>query len=254
MQILCHLNSCGRKHNISIENNHIIEWMIDKDLTGDYIMVSWINSTIKSTLFKIPKFAQFLLHGPHAPVSQANRESADSCACLKLKRINYVIDFLACCKTGNLNADKVKMNLFGWVLFVALEISLVDYASSSACPKLNSTLFTADCVRAGYNVTAEFYPNGAQKELSDSFARMRRKFNNCSSLSSLMTCSVQLPKCPTAPLPCKEACKNFVSECHNSSSEHDGLIALFRGICELLHSDKCLSKPNQTLNDSASGK
>lgn len=165
---------------------------------------------------------------------------------------------LACCKTGNfpsadLNTDKVKMNFFGWVLFVALEISLVNYTSSSVCPKLNSTLFT-DCVQAGYNVTAEFYPNEAQKELSDSFARMRSKFKNCSSLSSLMTCSVQLPKCPTSALPCKEACKKFVSECHNSSNEHDGLIALFSGICELLHSDKCLSKPNQTLNDSASGK
>ena len=145
------------------------------------------------------------------------------------------------------------MNLFGWVLFVALGISLVEYASSSSCQKLNSTLF-ADCVQAGYNVT-EFYPNTSPKQLSSLIASMRSIFKNCSSLSSLMTCSVQLPKCPTAAstLPCKDVCRNFVSECHNSSSESDGLIALFRGICELLPTDKCLPTPNN-LNNSASGK
>ena len=145
------------------------------------------------------------------------------------------------------------MKLLVWVLFTALEISLVDYASSSSCQTLDPALFT-DCVQAGYNVS-KFIPSRKQKELSGLVASMQSKFKNCSSLSSLLTCSVQLPKCPAAAsaLPCKDVCKNFVSECQNSSSENDGLIALFRGICELLPSDKCASKPN-TLNNSASGK
>lgn len=152
----------------------------------------------------------------------------------------------------DLNTDKLKMNLFGLVLFVALGISLVDYVSSSPCQTLNSTLF-ADCVQAGYNVT-KLIPNTSQKELSGLIASMRSKFRNCSSLSSLMTCSVQLPRCPTSTmLPCKDMCRNFVAECQNSSSESDGLIALFRGICELFPSNKCLSSPNN-LNNSASGK
>jgi len=152
----------------------------------------------------------------------------------------------------DLNTDKLKMNLFGLVLFVALGISLVDYVSSSACQTLNSTLF-ADCVQAGYNVT-KFNPNTSQKELSGLISSMRSKFKNCSSLSSLMTCSLQLPRCPTSTptLPCKDVCRNFVAECQSSSSESDGLIALFRGICELLPSNKCLSPNN--LNNSASGK
>lgn len=145
------------------------------------------------------------------------------------------------------------MMLLGWVLIVALEISLVDYASSSTCQKLNATLFS-DCTKAGYNVT-EVNPNRTEVELSGLIATMQSKFKNCSSLSSLMTCSVQLPKCPTsAPkLPCKEACKNFVSECQNRSNENDGLMALFRGICELLPSEKCLPTPNN-LTNSALGK
>ena len=143
------------------------------------------------------------------------------------------------------------MNLFGLALFVALGISLVDYVSSSPCQTLNSTLF-ADCVQAGYNVT-KFNPNTSQEELSGLIASMRSKFKNCSSLSSLMTCSVQLPRCPTSTLPCKDMCRNFVAECQSSSSESDGLIALFRGICELLPSNKCLSTPNN-LTNSNSGK
>ena len=154
-----------------------------------------------------------------------------------------------------LNTDNVKMKLFGWVLFVALEISLVDYvyASNSKCPKLNSTLF-ADCVQAGYTVTGKFNPERTQKELSRLIASMGSKFKNCSSpsLSSLMTCSVQLPKCPASKLPCREACKGFVSECQSSSTENDGLIALFRGICEVLPPEKCLTTPNN-LSNSAFG-
>ena len=162
-----------------------------------------------------------------------------------------------CCKTGtfvDLSTDKVNMNLLGWVvLFAALEILLVDYASSSRCQMLNNTLFT-DCTKAGYNVT-DLIPNRRQKELSGLIAIMQSKFKKCSSLSSLMACSVQLPRCPTAAskLPCKEACRNFVSECQNGLSENDGLIALFRGICELLPSEKCLPTPNN-FNNSAFGK
>lgn len=196
-----------------------------------------------------------MLFEPHAPVSQANHESADP---FYLKCINYILSFLALLQNRkfafvDLKTDKVNMNLLGWVIFVALEISLVGYASSSRCQRLNSTLFT-DCTKAGYNVT-ELNPNSTQKELSGLIATMRSKFKNCSSLSSLMTCSVQLPKCSTsAPtLPCKEACKNFVSECQNTSNENEGLVALFRGICELLPSKKCLPTPNN-LTNSAFGK
>lgn len=149
-----------------------------------------------------------------------------------------------------LNADKLKMKFVVWVLCIVLEISLLDYASSSSCQTLDRTLFT-DCVQAGYNVS-KFNPSRSPKELG-LIASMQSKFKNCSSLSSLLTCSVQLSKCPTSTLPCKDVCKNFVSECQNSSSENDGLIALFRGICELLPSDKCSPKPNN-VNNSASGK
>ena len=197
-----------------------------------------------------------MLGEPNAPVSQANRESADF---IRLKCINYILSFLAAKpeifirRLEDLKTDKVNMNLLGWVLFVALEISLVDYASTSTCQKLNTTLLS-DCTKAGYNVT-ELNPSRTQEELSGLISAMRSKFKNCSSLSSLMTCSVQLPKCPTqAPKkPCKEACKNFVSGCQNRSVENDGLIALFRGICEHLPSKNCLPTPNNVTN-SALGK
>lgn len=144
------------------------------------------------------------------------------------------------------------MKLLSFVLFVALEIWLVDYASSSSCQPLNRTLFN-DCVQAGYNVS-NFPASRSQNELSSLIARMQNKLKSCSSLSSLMTCSVQLPKCSsgTSTLPCEEVCKNFVADCQSSTENH-GLVALFRGICELLPSSNCLPKPSN-LNSSDSGK
>ncbi|XP_078378807.1 uncharacterized protein LOC144661959 isoform X3 [Oculina patagonica] len=140
------------------------------------------------------------------------------------------------------------MKLLSFVLFLALETLLVDYASSSSCPPLNRTLFN-DCIQAGYNVS-NFTSSRSPNVLSSLIANMQNKFKNCSSFSSLMTCSVHLPKCSagTSTLPCKEVCKNFVADCQHSSSADDGLIALFRGICELLPSSKCLPKPNNLNN------
>ena len=145
------------------------------------------------------------------------------------------------------------MKLLSFVLVFALETLLVDCTPSSSFRPLNSTLF-GDCVRAGYNVST-FTASRSQKELSSLITGMQNKFRNCSSLSRLMTCSVQLPKGSAGKLtlPCKEVCRKFVADCQEISIDNDGLIALFRGLCELLPSSKCLPKP-YNLNDSNSGK
>lgn len=139
------------------------------------------------------------------------------------------------------------MKILAWIFFVSLEVLLVDFAASS-CQPLNTTLFNG-CVQAGYHVS-NFTSSGKEVELSHLITNMQRKFKNCSSLLSLMTCSLHLPKCPTAQLPCKDACKKFLSDCGDISSENDGLKTLFRGICELLPSTKCLSEPTTGAHDS----
>ena len=153
----------------------------------------------------------------------------------------------------DLFSNEMTMKLLSFVLCIYLGTLLADYASSSSCQPLNRTLFDG-CVQAGYNVS-EVSTSRSQSELSSLITNMQNKFKNCSSLSSIMTCSVQLPKCSTGKsmLPCKEVCKNFVADCQQSSSENEGLIALFRGICELLPLNKCLPKPSN-LTDNHSGK
>ncbi|KAJ7377000.1 hypothetical protein OS493_031273 [Desmophyllum pertusum] len=48
----------------------------------------------------------------------------------------------------------------------------------------------------------------------------------------------------TSMLPCKEVCKRFVADCQHISGANEGLLALFRGVCEVLTgpSGKCLPK------------
>ena len=132
------------------------------------------------------------------------------------------------------------MKLLSLVFFITCT-SLFANCASSQCLPLNRTLFN-DCVRAGYNVS-DFSRSRPQDEVSSLIAGMQRKFKDCSSLSTLMACSVHIPKCPNSSSikPCNQTCRNFVSNCTHGSSEKEGLIALFRGLCELLPSNQCLS-------------
>jgi len=127
------------------------------------------------------------------------------------------------------------MKLLSLVFFITFASLFSNYASSQCLP-LNSTLFN-ECVQEGYNVS-DFNRSRPQDEISSLIASMQRKFKNCSPLSTLMACSVHIPKCSNSSSikPCKQACRKFVSDC-----EKEGLIALFRGLCELLPSNQCLS-------------
>lgn len=124
------------------------------------------------------------------------------------------------------------MTLLSLFLFIAIQSLLANYASG--CQPLNSTMFN-DCIKAGYNESAEF-SNRRQHEISSLISSMQKKFKNCSSVSALMSCSVLLPKCSTASsprLPSGDVCRNFVRDCQDVSQEIEGLIAIFRGLCEL---------------------
>ena len=125
------------------------------------------------------------------------------------------------------------MTLLSLVLSIAIQSLLANYASG--CQPLNSTMFN-DCIKAGYNESAEFASSRRQHEISSLIGNMQKKFKNCSSVSALMSCSVLLPKCSTAStprLPSEDACRNFVRDCQNGAQEIEGLIAIFRGLCEL---------------------
>lgn len=125
------------------------------------------------------------------------------------------------------------MTLLSLFLFIAIQSLLANYASG--CQPLNSTMFN-DCIKAGYNEPAEFTSSQRQHEISSLIASMQKKFKNCSSVSALMSCSVLLPKCSTASsprLPSGDVCRNFVRDCQDVSQEIEGLIAIFRGLCEL---------------------
>lgn len=149
------------------------------------------------------------------------------------------------------------MKLLACVLVIALESLLVNGDSNSSCQPLNRALFN-DCVEAGFNVSEVHAPSRSQNELFGLITNMKSKFKTCSSFSTLMTCSVHLPKCTTTTsmLPCKEVCKSFVADCQHSSGANEGLLALFRGVCEVLPrpSDKCLPKSGNFSGVHDSGK
>ena len=132
------------------------------------------------------------------------------------------------------------MNLLSLVLYIVIQSLLANFASSSQCQSLSSAKFN-DCIKAGYNVSSEFSSSRGPDEISSLIASMQRKLKNCSSISALMSCSLLLPKCPTASsgLPFqREVCRNFVRDCQNGSQENEGLIALLRGLCELIPSNR----------------
>ena len=129
------------------------------------------------------------------------------------------------------------MTLLSLVLLIAIQSLLANYAyASSECRPLNSTMFN-DCIKEGYNVSGEFKDSRGQHEISSLIASMQKKFKDCSSHSALISCSVHLPKCSTASSRLSltgNVCGNFVRDCQNGSPEIEGLIALFRGLCEVL--------------------
>ena len=130
------------------------------------------------------------------------------------------------------------MTLLSLVLLIAIQSLLAYYAyASSECRPLNSTMFN-DCIKAGYNVSGEFTGRQGQHEISSLIASMQKKFKDCSSHSALISCSVHLPNCSTASSRLSltgNVCRNFTRDCQNGSQETEGLIALFRGLCEVLH-------------------
>ena len=145
------------------------------------------------------------------------------------------------------------MKLFSLILLATFESLFVNYASSQ-CQSLNRTLFNG-CLDAGYNVS-EFSGSRTQDEMASLISSMQSKFQNCSaSLLTLMTCSVHVPKCSTssARLPCREVCRKFVRDCQGGSTESEGLLAVFRGLCELPTTDKCLPSSKQ-FNDTKTSK
>lgn len=124
------------------------------------------------------------------------------------------------------------------LLLVAFECSLVNFASSNSCQPLNRTLF-GSCINAGYNVSELNTSTPQSQQLANLIQAAQSKLKNCSRFLNLMTCSIFLPgsKCPSARLPCKDACRRFVSDCQDGSSDIEGLLTLFNGLCQLLPAD-----------------
>lgn len=144
-----------------------------------------------------------------------------------------------------------KMRLVSLVLLITFESLFVNYASSQ-CVSLNNTLLN-NCFQAGFN-ESEFTKNRSLQNISNLIMSMKTKFDSCSkSLSTLMTCSLHVPRCSSTSsrkLPCREDCKKFVSGCRDVSAHTEGLMALFRGLCDLL--PLCTS-PSDRLNTTAEG-
>ena len=150
------------------------------------------------------------------------------------------------------------MKLLSLVLLIAaFECSLAKFASSNSCQPLNRTLF-GSCIDVGYNVS-EFKTSTPQsQQLAILIQAAQSKLKNCSfsnQSSNLMTCSIFLPgsKCPSARLPCKDACRSFVSDCQDGSSDIEGLLTLFNGLCHLLPTDRCLSTSMAHSNTTTAG-
>lgn len=127
------------------------------------------------------------------------------------------------------------MRLVSLVLLITFESLFVNYASSQ-CVSLNNTLLN-NCFQAGFN-ESEFTKSRPLQNISNLIMSMKTKFDNCSSsLSTLMTCSLHVPRCSNTSsrkLPSREECKKFVSGCQDVSVDTEGLMALFRGLCDLL--------------------
>ena len=143
------------------------------------------------------------------------------------------------------------MKILWLFLLFAFESLFVNYASSR-CQSLNGTLFNS-CFNAGYNVS-EFNYGKAQQDIFSLFERVQRKFNNCSSLSTVLSCALHVPKCPNSTLPCKAECRKFVRDCKDIPAESQGLRALFQGLCELLEPKPCLSMSNASSFNGSDGK
>lgn len=139
------------------------------------------------------------------------------------------------------------------LLIVAFECSLANFASGNSCQPLNRTLF-GSCINAGYNVS-EFKTSTPQSQQMAILIQAAQSKLNCSRFSNLMTCSIFLPgsKCPSARLPCKDACRSFVSDCKDGSSDIEGLLTLFNGLCQLLPTDQCLPTSMAHSNTTTAG-
>lgn len=140
------------------------------------------------------------------------------------------------------------------LLIVAFECSLANFASSNSCQPLNRTLF-GSCIDAGYNVSELKTSTPQSQQLAILIQAAQSKLKNCSRFSNLMTCSIFLPgsKCPSARLPCKDVCRGFVSDCQDSSSDIEGLLTLFNGLCQLLTADRCLPTSTARSNTTTAG-
>ena len=126
------------------------------------------------------------------------------------------------------------MKLFPCILCVSF-LATIRGTIAFSCMPLDSQLFS-ECLQAGYNVSV-FKDNLTQSGILEFIANMHGMFKQCSSLSSLMTCSIHLPRCSTESehpaLPCKEVCGTFVEEC-NASLTQNGLMDVITRLCRLL--------------------